>query len=188
MAWLQHVVAAVFALFGAACVGSLLLSLPGTWIMLAAAVIIELADALYLDPAGPRQTFSWWVLGSCTGLALLGELIELLAGAAGTKAGGGTRRGMIGAIIGGILGVLVLTPVLSVVLPVVGTIFGVLLGALLGTFIGAVVGEIGAEQATLRGTIRPAIGATIGRVCGTVAKVAVAVVVWLTLSVDAFWR
>lgn len=182
MDWLLYIIATLFTLLGAGCVVLVIFNLPGTWVMLALAVLIELTDQLYLSPDGPQQTFAWWVLGTAFGLALLGELLEFLAGAAGTKVGGGTKRGMIGALVGGILGVFLLTP-LFFWLPVLG----VLLGALLGTFIGAVVGEYSAERATLRGTMKPAIGATIGRVLGTLGKLAIAIVVWLLLSVDAFW-
>jgi uncharacterized protein YqgC (DUF456 family) len=115
-------------------------------------------------------------------LAGLGELIEFAAGAAGAKRGGAGRRGMIGALIGGIVGALLLTPFIPV--PVVGT----LIGAIIGTFIGAVLGEVtGLEPKTVRGSMKPALGATIGRVAGTVGKMGTAIVVWLTLSVAAFW-
>jgi hypothetical protein len=179
-----YIIATLFMLLGAGCVVLVVFSLPGTWVMIALAVLIELTDQVYLSPPpeGSQQTFSWWVLGTAFGLALLGELLEFLAGAAGTKVGGGTRRGMIGALVGGILGAFLLTP-LFFWLPVLG----VLLGALLGTFVGAVVGELSTEKATLSGTMKPAIGATIGRVLGTMGKLAIAIVVWLLLSVDAFW-
>lgn len=179
MEWLFYLTATIFALLGAACVFSIVFSLPGGWIMLGLAVILELADSLYL-PAEKTQTFSWWVLGVSFGLLLLGELLEFAAGAAGAKTGGGSKRGMVGALIGGIAGAIICT----FFVPVVGT----LVGALLGTFIGALVGEMSGEQAkTMRGSMKPALGATIGRVLGTVSKIGIALAVWITLSVAAFW-
>src|SRR6185503_17493700 len=139
MEWIDYVVAVVFCLLALICAASIVLSVPGTWIMLALALIIEWADQFYLPPEH-RQTFDWWVLGTCFALALLGELLELAAGAAGAKGGGGRRRGMIGALIGGVVGALLLTPFIPV--PVVGT----LIGAIVGTFIGAVVGEVTGAQ------------------------------------------
>ncbi|HRP62087.1 MAG TPA: DUF456 domain-containing protein, partial [Phycisphaerales bacterium] len=178
--WLHYVVASLFVILGAGCVISMVLSLPGTWIMLAVAIVIELADGWYRSGDSPI-TFGWWVLGISAALAALGELFEFLAGAAGAKGGGGTRRGMIGAIVGGVLGAIIFTfavPILFV---------GTLLGALVGTFVGAMVGEISAEQPrSLRGSLKPATGATIGRALGTAGKIGAAVVMWVLLSVAAF--
>lgn len=182
MDWILYIVATVFALVGLICLLLVLLSLPGTWIMLALALIIELSDGLYLSGESPT-TFGWWVLLMCLAVAGFGELLEFAAGALGAKTGGGTQRGMIGAIVGGIIGAILLTPIVPI--PVVGT----LVGALVGTFVGAVVGEVSATQnpMTVRKSIRPAAGATIGRVLGTVGKIGTAIVVWLVLCVSAFW-
>jgi len=180
MEWLAYLIAALFVLLGAGCLILIPLGLPGVWIMLGLAGLIEWLDFLYL-PEDDRQTFSWWVLGVGLGLATAGEILEFLAGVIGTKSGGGTKRGMWGALIGGILGAFVLTPFLWFI-PVVGS----LVGALLGTFIGAVVGELSAEGATIGGTLKPATGATIARILATIAKVGVAVVIWIALSVSAF--
>lgn len=177
--WLHYVILIMFALVGAACVLSVAISLPGTWIMLGLAVLIELLDGLYLT--GPEPiTFGWWVLAVCIGLALFGEVLEFIAGALGAKTGGGTKRGMLGAIVGGFVGGIALTFMLPI--PIVGT----LVGALLGTLVGAMIGEITAEDAmTVRGSVMPAVGATFGRVLGTVAKVGIAMIVWLVLIVAA---
>ena len=184
MDWINYVVATLFTLIAFACVCSIIVSLPGAWIMLGIAALIEFTDQWWRTPDadGRTQTFEWWLLGVCLALALAGELIELAAGAAGAKSGGAGRRGMIGALIGGILGALVLTPFIPI--PVVGT----LIGAIVGTFVGAVLGEVtGAQPKTIKGSVKPAIGATIGRVFGAVSKMGVAIVMWLTLSVAAFW-
>jgi hypothetical protein len=187
MEWLLYIVAALFLLAGAGCLALILVSLPGTWIMLLLAGLIEYLDRLYLpvEPTGGQVTFGWWVLGACIALAAVGETVELLAGAAGAKGGGASRRGMVGALIGGVLGAIVLTPVFFFI-PVLGT----LVGAVVGTFIGAVVGEMSAEREkarTLRGSLIPATGATIGRVIGTLSKLGIGIAVWLVLSVAAFW-
>ena len=95
MDWLLYVVAVLFFLVGAVCVLSVVIQLPGTWIMLALAVLIEWADRVYLSQ-GAEQTFGWWVLGVCLGLALLGEVIEFLASAVGAKTTGASTRGVVG--------------------------------------------------------------------------------------------
>lgn len=181
MDWLLYLVATFFVFSGAVCVLLVAINLPGTWIMLGLAVVIELLDRLYLTTDEP-VTFGWRVLGVCLALAIVGEVLEFISGAVGTKVGGGTRRGMTGAIVGGIIGAIVFTPLLPV--PLIGT----LVGALVGTFAGAMFGEISAEQPrTMRGSILPASGATFGRVLGTAGKVGIAVVMWLVLSVAVFW-
>jgi uncharacterized protein YqgC (DUF456 family) len=185
MEWLLYVVAAIFFLLGAACTVLVVIQLPGAWILLGIAGLIEWLDHLYL-PEGDQQTFGWWVLGTCLMLLTIGEIIEFLAGVAGAKKGGSSRRGMWGAIIGGIAGAFVFMPLFSII-PVLGTLFGAFFGAVLGTFLGAIIGEVTAEQATIKGSMKPALGATIGRVIGTTSKVGLAIAVWLMLSISAFW-
>jgi uncharacterized protein YqgC (DUF456 family) len=181
MEWMMCVVATLFCLLGAVCLVSIIFSIPGGWIMLALACIIELCDQFYLAE-GRQVTFGWIALGVSAALLGLSELIEFAAGAAGAKRGGAGKRGMVGALIGGILGAILFTIV--VIIPVVGS----LIGAIVGTFAGAVLGEItGANPKTVRGSVKPAIGATIGRVVGTMSKIGIALGVWIGLSVAAFW-
>lgn len=176
---MHYLVVIVFALLGLACVFSVIITLPGTWIMLGVAVLIELLDSTYMTEVYP-VTFGWPALAACVTLALFGELLEFIAGALGARVGGGTTRGMAGAIVGGFVGGIVLTFALPV--PLVGT----LIGSLIGTFLGAMMAEITAEQAmSLYGSVLPAIGATFGRILGTVAKVGIAMAIWLVLVVAA---
>lgn len=181
MHWLSYVVAALFLLLGAACVFLVIVQLPGGWMILGLAALIEWADRLYL-PSDSRQTFDWWVLWTCLGLLVLGEVLEFVAGAAGAKRGGSSRRGMWGALIGGVLGAFLLTGVFFFV-----PLFSTLLGAVLGTFVGAIIGEMtGRDPRGVGGSMKPALGATAGRVAGTAGKVGIATVVWLVLAASAF--
>ena len=180
MEWILYPVAFVFSILGAGCVGVVLLGLPGTWIMLGLAFLIEMVDQFYL-PAGSAPTFNGWLLGSCLVLAILGEVLEFMAGLLGAKKAGSSRRGMIGALVGGLVGALLGT---GIPVPVVGT----LIGAVLGTFGGAVIGELSQdEEKRFRETLKPAMGATVGRILGTLSKVPIALAIWLALSVAAFW-
>ena len=88
MPWYAYILATIFTLFGGACVASIILSLPGAWILIAVAFIIEFIDQWWLvpDALGRTQTFEWWLLWTCLGLAIVGELIELAAGAAARRA------------------------------------------------------------------------------------------------------
>ena len=181
MEWLQYVFATLFFVLGGVCVVLVVVQLPGTWAMLGLAALLEYLDRLYL-PVGEQQTFGWWVLGGCLAIAVIGEIIEFVAGVVGAKKGGSSSRGMWGALIGGIAGVFIFTPLFFFI-----PIFGAFLGAVLGTFVGAAVGEMPVEHATIKGSMKPAIGATIGRVLGATSKVAIAMVMWMTLTVAAFW-
>jgi uncharacterized protein YqgC (DUF456 family) len=168
----------LFAVFGVVCLLLVVVGLPGTWVLLAGAVGLELLDGPLLLRGGPGvvSTFGWRLLLVAAGLALVGEVVEFLAGAAGTKLGGGTRRGMWGALAGGLLGAVVLTPALPV--PLLGT----LVGALAGTFAGAFIAEVtGPEARAHRHTVRAALAAVAGRLAGTVGKLAAGVVLWLLL-------
>jgi len=181
MTWIAYGVAALLFVLGAACVLAVVMQLPGGWIFLGFALVVELCDGLYL-PEGHRTTFpsAVWITG--IGLAALGEVLEFVSGALGVKKGGGSRRGLVGAILGAVLGIF-LTP-LFVFIP----ILGLFLGVLLGTFVGALLGELSHERNTLKTSLRPALWATLGRLLGTTGKVALTVVIWLVFTVTAFWR
>lgn len=187
MEWLAYLAATLFTALGALCLALTVIQLPGPWLLLALALLLEWLDGLYL-PSGARSTFSAWTLWASLGLAVLGETIEFLAGVLGTRQGGGSNRGMWGALLGGILGAFVLTP-LFFFAPLLGT----LLGSLAGTLLGAVLGELSAQRQSGQGlalssTLRPALWATLGRLLGTTGKLALAVAMWVALTIDAFLR
>lgn len=183
MQWLSYLVAFAFVFLGAVCLVLVAIQLPGGWLLLAIAACIEFfVDPFYL-PGESQPTFPPWTLWASLLLLLLGEALEFGASALGAKHGGATRRGMIGSLFGGLAGAILLTPAIPI--PVVGT----LVGALVGTFLGAVVGETtGRRPSSLPGSIKPAAGATVGRVLGSVSKLGITLVVWIVLSVAAFWR
>ena len=174
-----YALAVAFALLGLACIFSVALGLPGTWMLLGLAVLLELTDHTLLQQP-EAVTFGWWLLGGIGLLALLGEGIEIVTSALGAKHGGGTDMAMAGSFVGGMLGGLLLTFTLPI--PVVGTLAGVLIG----TFLGALVGELHATRGTVKGSLKPALGATLGRVIGTVGKVGVGLAAWGSLTVAAF--
>jgi uncharacterized protein YqgC (DUF456 family) len=182
MEWQAITLASFFALIGLACVVLIPFGPPGLWMLLGFAVLVELGDT-WVVPPPDETTFGWGLLALCGGLGVVGEVVEAGAGAAGTRMGGGTRRGMWGAILGGILGAVVFTVLLP--LPLVGT----LVGALLGTFAGALVAETTGQESRDRPTshnVRAAFAATVGRLAGTLGKTMVAVVIWILLVWNAF--
>lgn len=179
MSWLYLPVAFIFAIAGLICVLLVAIGLPGVWLMLLFALVIELADGLYLAPER-QPTFSWGVLLAALLLAIAGELLEFIASALGAKHGGASRRGMIASVVGAMLGGIAGTVLLPI--PVVGSIAGAVAGAAGG----AMLGEISREGATLRDTLKPAQGAAIGRLLGTLGKLPCAAAAWVVLVVAAF--
>ncbi len=159
MSWLDLLLAVCFILLGSGCTAIVLIGLPGTWIMIALAFGITLLQRVWA-PADSEWLVAWWVFVVAIVIAVVGEVLEFMAGALGAKKGGASKQGMFGALVGG---------------------FG---GTILGCGVGAVIGELrAAPDVRIQDTIKPAAGAVVGRVLGAVAKFPCAFVVWVMLSV-----
>ena len=147
------------------------MQLPGTWLILLATAL-----AWWWQP----ERVTWVTLVVLVGLAVLGEVLELIASARGSQKAGGSRRGAIMSLVGGIGGAIAGTMVVLPV-PVVSTILGACLGAGLGAYVGdRWVGRTH-KQAAESGQ-----GAAVGRFWGTVSKLGVSVVMWLVAAVAVF--
>lgn len=148
------------------------LQLPGTWVVLLAS-----AGFALLYP----QTLGWWTVAILLGLAVIGEAIETLAGAAGARKAGGTKRAMLGAVAGGIVGAIVGTALIPILL------VGTLAGAMAGAGVGSIVGDRWAGrpwgEAWSAGK-----GAAWGKLWGTLGKLAVAALMWITAAAALLWR
>lgn len=155
------------------------LQLPGNWL-----IVLLTAIAAWLMPEDTRFDLGWPTVGIVFGLAVLGEVLELAAGAVVAKKRGASRRAVALALLGGIVGAVIGAGSGSIV-PVVGTLIGVLSGGAAGSFIGAYVGETwkgrDEEQAIAVGT-----AVAIGRTLGVLGKMAVGVVMLLLSAWDAF--
>ncbi len=140
-------------------------TLPGTWLMLAAAgVYALLTRGHYLGLK------TWLVL---LALTLTAEVGEFALGGAGAKKAGATKWGIAGGLLGAILGGIFLTGLVPV--PVVGTIVGILLG----TFAGAAAVELMLGNDVGR-SLRIGLGAAKGRFTGIVLKVTIGVTMFVT--------
>ena len=166
-AWEPWLVGLVMVLSVAIGWGLALLTLPGVWLMLAAAALIN-----WLWTPG---VYSWWTIGVCAGVALLGEILEVVASGVGAKKFGGSGWGATGAVVGSLLGALVGT--FAIPVPVIGTVIGSVLGASLG----ALMTERWVKGRTWEESHKSAAGAAVGRLAATVIKVGVAVAVGLAL-------
>jgi len=163
------VYAAILTLLNAAWLFVTILGLPGNWLM-----VLGAAGLAWWQPG----MFSLWTLGTIAGLALLGELMEFLLGAAGAKKGGGSMWGALGAILGAVVGGVIGTGVL----PIIGTI----IGACIGAFAGALGFEMALGKKKLVESVSIGKGAAIGRFWGTIAKLTVGVMIWGICTVAAF--
>ena len=157
---------------GAAGVLLTAMSLPGTWFILLTAS----AAAWIRSESGLIGGTTLVILA---GLAVLGEAIELLAGAMGAKRAGASFLGAAGAMVGGVAG------------GIAGTIFipvfivGSVLGAAAGAFAGALCGEALAGR-SVEASVASGRGAFFGRLLGTVSKLGVAAAMWIALALACF--
>ena len=172
---LTWLVAAAFGLLGLLCVVLAVIGLPGLWVLLLLAGLVQLSDR-WLRPEGPH-TFAAETLIGAVVLAIVAEVLEFAAGAAGAKRAGASKRGMLGAMIGGIAGAIFGAPF--------GLLIGSVIGGVLGSAIGAILGELSLPHQTLERSLKPAAGAAMGRLKGLAAKLVITCVIWIGLTVAA---
>lgn len=169
-----YVWATVLNVVNLACVGMVAFQLPGTWAMLAVT-----AGAAWWQWG--QNLISPWVLVVAAGLAVAGEAVEFLGAAAGVKKAGGGKAGMFGGLGGAIVGAIGATFLIPI--PIVGTLIGVCLGAGLGA--GLLESAFGRPG---RQAVKIGAGAGAGRLAGTLLKLLVAVVMWVLIAVNSYWR
>ncbi len=149
-----------------------LLTLPGTWLIVLAAIGLK---------AWRPELIDWWTVGVLAGIAVLAEIVEFGAGALGAAKGGATKRGAIGAIVGSFVGAIAGT---FIPLFPISTIAGGVVGAAAGT----VLMERGSAQRSWADAARSGRGAAVGRLFATLSKTALAAVMGIVVSVAAFWN
>jgi len=168
MLWLLYIILFLFLLAGFVINA---LTLPGNWLMIAAAAIYAcLTHSRYIG---------WHGVLFLTALALIAEIIDTLAGGAGAKRAGASRRGKWGSLLGGLLGGLFLSFLIPI--PLVGTIAGILLGC----FAGAALAELTTGRTTFH-ALRIGGAAAVGRLAGMCAKIVFSAVIFLAALVMSF--
>jgi len=155
------------------CLLTILLTLPGTWLMLAATALVAW---LQWD----NRMISEWTLAALLAMAVVGELLEAFASSAGAKRAGASRWGSFGAFVGGVVGAIVGTFVIPVPL------FGSLIGACGGAAGGAVLLEMMAGRPTGH-SARVGVGAGVGRLMAVAMKFGIGLVMWIVIVLAAFW-
>lgn len=160
--------------------GMTLVTLPGTWTILAGALLVELTMP---------EVFGWEVLAAMAAGAVLAEIVETFASAYGAKRAGGARRAGLGSIFGSLLGAVAGTILLPI--PLVGTV----VGAVVGAGVGAVALQLtkpGDEPRTRREhwahASRVGVGAAKARFISTFVKAGIAVVMGAILVSAAVVR
>jgi len=168
---MDPVVAAALLVVNTVWLGLVLVRLPGIWLMALTTTVVAWWRS---------GMFSPWTLLAVWGLAAASEVLEFAAGAAGAKLSGGTRRAVaaaaVGGVIGGILGT-VLVPV-----PVLGS----LVGAVAGAALAASLAEFSHGRPT-REAARSGAGAGAGTLTGVMLKLLFGALVWVLVTIAAFW-
>src|SRR5436190_20098823 len=144
-------------------VGTVVPLLPGTTIILGAAILHHLM-------MGEAHSVGWWTIGGLGILTVLSFVIDFVSGAMGAKYFGATRWGAIGGIVGAI----------------VGLFFGII-----GIFVGPLVGVLAGELLGGKGVL-PAGKSTWGTLLGTTAGMigkfllGVIMIAWFLLATLTF--
>jgi len=172
MAWLYAVILLLVDTLGFFLV---VLGLPGNWLM-----VIAAAGISWISRQSGPPLISNVVLLVLVGLALLGEVAELAAGAAGSRRAGGSWRGSAGALFLGTVGGIVGT--FAIPVPVIGSV----LGACAGAFAGALAGELRGGR-SLGDAVTIGRGAFTSRFVGTVLKIAIGAVIWAVATAASFF-
>jgi hypothetical protein len=142
--------------------GTFLPFIPGTTVILAAAIIHHFT-------IGGPHTVGWWTILALAILTVLSYIVDLVSGSLGAKWFGATKWGAIGGLAG----------------TVVGVFFG-LPGIFLGPLIGVMLGEILGGKELLPAT-KSTWGTLLGTTAGIVLRFAIGVVQvgWFAI---AAWR
>jgi uncharacterized protein YqgC (DUF456 family) len=142
--WLVAVV-----LMAVGLIGTVLPAVPGTIIILAAAVIHQIM-------LGTGRSLGWWNIAALVLLTLLSYALEFASGYFGAKRFGATKWGAFGAMFGAIVGLFFPFP-----------------GLILGPIVGAIAGELLAGK-RLVSAGRAGWGTLLGNLGGMIAKLVIA--------------
>ncbi len=153
--WLAAIVAMAIGL-----IGTVLPIIPGTTIILAAAVVHRLM-------LGAEKGMSWWGIAALVLLTLVSYALDFASSYFGAKYFGASKWGVFGAVVGGIIG-----------------IFTGFVTLLFLPIVGAVVGEIIAGKRLISAG-KAGWGTLLGTIAGMLGKltIGIAMVVWWLVAV-----
>lgn len=159
-------------------------SLPGNWgiVLLAVIAAVFIPTSFSADHDG-TMLMDWPTVIVLVILAAIGELLEVVAGAAGAAKKGASRRSvalsLVGAMAGSIAGATVGVPI-----PVIGPLVGAVFGGAVGAFGGAYLGEYWKGIATHEDRVAIGSAAFTGKIAGTAAKILVGAVMCAAFTVS----
>lgn len=143
-------------------IGTVLPVVPGTTIILAAALIHQ-------TMLGSEKSLGWWNIAVLVLLTALSYALEFAGGYFGAKRFGATKWGILGATLGAIVGLFFPFP-----------------GLIVGPIVGAISGElVGGKR--LVGAGRAGWGTLLGNLAGMLGKLTIGLVMvsWFLLSVPS---
>jgi uncharacterized protein YqgC (DUF456 family) len=133
---------------------SIIIGLPGNWIILAEALI-------YGAITGWDKGIAGWDLLVLAAMAGTGELAEFLLTAYGASKYGASKKAIAGALVGGLVGAILV----NMVIPIIGAVIGAFLGVYLGAFLLTYAFDRDLEKARNSG-----LGAFMGRLGAVLVK------------------
>ena len=143
-------------------IGTVLPVVPGTVIILAAALIHQIM-------LGTEKSLGWWNIAALVLLTLLSYAVEFAGSYFGAKRFGATKWGAFGAMLGAIVGLFFPFP-----------------GLIIGPIVGAVVGELLAGK-RLVSAGRAGWGTLLGNLAGMLGKLTIGLVMvsWFLVTTPA---
>ena len=168
-----YVYATIMCLLNAGWLGLVFFYLPGNW-------LIVLTTGALAWWQRDTQMVSFWTVGVMAFLALIGEVIEFMAGMGGAKKAGAGWLASISAIAGALVGAVVGTFMIPI--PFAGTLLGACIGAGLVTW--------GFERAGGKerdDSVRSGVGAGVGVFIGTASKITIGAIIWLIAAIAVFF-
>lgn len=156
-----------------------LFMLPGNWLILGWTALFA-----WLLPEEDGRGIGWSVVAVVAGLAVLGEVVELAAGALGAAKQRASVRSQILAIVGAVVGT-VLGGLIGIPVPIVGPIVAAVGGGAVGAFAGAFLGERW-QRRRVGESLAVGKAAFLGRLVGTAGKLAIGGIMLVVVAVDAF--
>lgn len=179
LSWTYYLWAVLLLALNVAAWTSNIFTLPGNWFIIGFTTIFA-----WLLPSEDRASVSWICIGGLLVLAIIGEIIEFFASAAGAAKHGASKRAvilsLIGSLVGSFAGVF-----LGAWIPIVGSAIGAIVFGSAGAFAGGYWGEQWrGNQHDQR--VAVAQGALLGRLFGTFGKLIVGAIMVGLATVDSF--
>jgi uncharacterized protein YqgC (DUF456 family) len=178
LTWTYYLWALLLFAMNVAAWSSNIFTLPGNWL-----IIAFTASFAWLLPSDERANVSWMCVFGLIVLAIIGEVIEFFASAAGAAKHGASKRAVVlslaGSLVGSFAGVF-----LGAIIPIVGSAIGAIAFGAVGAFAGGYWGEQWrGNQHEQR--VAVAQGALMGRLFGTFGKLFVGAIMVGFATVDS---